>query len=67
MGFHKRWITGEAIKSAYESSGVSSVWDMFTSGADALILHGDLAEDCFELIEEGDRSGLEKRLAELDK
>jgi hypothetical protein len=40
---------------------------MFTRGADALILHGDLAGDCFKLIEEDDRSGLEKRLAELDK
>lgn len=67
MSFHKRWITDEAIKSAYENSGVSSVWDMFTSGADALILHGDLVEDCFVLIEKGDRSGLEKKLAELDK
>ena len=67
MGFHKRGITDEAIKSAYENNGVSSVWDMFTRGADALILHGDLAEDCFVLIEEGDRSGLEKRLVELDK
>jgi len=67
MGFHKRWITEEAIRSAYQHSGVSSVWDMFTRGADALILHGDLAGDCFKLIEEDDRGGLEKRLAELDK
>jgi len=67
MSFHKRWITEEAIRSAYQHSGVSSVWCMFTRGADVLVLQGDLANECCKLIEADDMSGLEKKLAELDK
>jgi len=67
MGFHKRWITDEAILASYRNGGVEPVWRMFTSGADALILHGDLAGACHEAIEALGLEGLKKTLAELDK
>ena len=67
MGFHKRWITDEAILASYRNEGIESVWRMFTSGADALILHGELAGRCSEAIWESGREGLEKVLASLDK
>jgi hypothetical protein len=67
MGFHKRWITDESILASYRNEGIESVWRMFTSGADALILHGELASQCNEAIWEAGRDGLEKVLSALDK
>jgi len=67
MGFHKRWITSEAIRSSYKSGGIGAVWGMYTRGADALILEGDLARECLRLIRGGERSELQSLLAGLDK
>lgn len=67
MGFHKRWITDEAILASYRSEGIEPVWRMFTSGVDALILHGELAGQCSKAIREAGRDGLEKVLSALDK
>jgi hypothetical protein len=64
MGFHKRWITSEAIQSSYKSGGIGAVWDMYTRGADALILDGDLARACHEAIKALGLEGLKKTLAE---
>lgn len=67
MSFHKRWITREMIISSYQHVGISAVWDMYTCGADALILIGELAAECDSLIKSQDLVGLEKRLAYLDR
>jgi hypothetical protein len=67
MSFHKRWITSEAILSSYKSGGIGAVWDMFTRGADALILDGDLARECDRLIKAGEKGELQCILASLDK
>jgi hypothetical protein len=67
MGFHKRWITDEAILASYRSEGIDAVWRMFTSRVDALVLHGELAGRCSDAIRHSGRDGLEKELASLDK
>jgi hypothetical protein len=55
------------IISSYQHVGISAVWDMYTRGADALILVGELAAECDLLIKSQDLVGLEKRLAHLDR
>jgi hypothetical protein len=65
MSFHKRWITSEMILSSYQHAGISAVWDMYTRGADALILHGELAKECGILIQDGQRDELQKKLDSL--
>ncbi len=67
MSFHKRWITREAIQSSYKSGGIGAVWDMYTRGADALILEGDLARECDRLVQEDKRDELQSLLSLLDK
>jgi hypothetical protein len=53
------------ILSSYQHVGISAVWDMYTRGADALILHGELAKECGMLIQDGQRDELQKKLDSL--
>lgn len=43
MGFHRRHIGGENIIIRYKSGGSKSVFELYTRGADALVLNGDLS------------------------
>lgn len=50
MGFHKRYITDEAVLSIYRNSGCQGVIDWYTIGADAIITSGKLALAVNDLI-----------------
>ncbi len=55
------------IQSSYKSGGIGAVWDMYTRGADALILEGDLARECDRLVQEDKRDELQSLLSLFDK
>ena len=50
MGFHKRYITDDAVLSIYRNSGCQAVIDWYTRGADAIITSGKLASDVRNLM-----------------
>jgi len=50
MGFHRRYIGTDIIISNYKSGGSKSIFEMYTSGVDALILSGDLSSDLNSII-----------------
>ena len=54
MGFHKRYIDNEKVISMFESQGVQGVWDMYTRGADALILEPGIASNISDVINDTD-------------
>jgi len=50
MGFHKRYITDEAVLSIYRNSGCQGVINWYTIGADAIITSGKLASEVNDLM-----------------
>tara|TARA_R110000764_G_scaffold215083_1_gene301697 strand:+ start:189 stop:428 length:240 start_codon:yes stop_codon:yes gene_type:complete len=50
MGFHKRYITDDAVLSIYRNSGCQAVIDWYTRGADAIITSGKLAREVNDLM-----------------
>ena len=50
MGFHKRYIDDEQIIRIYQNKGCQAVIDWFTSGVDAVILSGELAETVKDMM-----------------
>lgn len=50
MGFHRRHIGGENIIIRYKSGGPRSVFELYTRGADALVLNGELASRVDEIL-----------------
>tara|TARA_R100000315_G_scaffold41629_1_gene18103 strand:- start:1082 stop:1321 length:240 start_codon:yes stop_codon:yes gene_type:complete len=50
MGFHKRYIDDEQIIRIYQNKGCQAVIDWFTSGVDAVILSGELAETVNDMM-----------------
>tara|TARA_B100000287_G_C20601984_1_gene768477 strand:+ start:827 stop:1060 length:234 start_codon:yes stop_codon:yes gene_type:complete len=50
MGFHRRHICGENIIIRYKSGGAKSVFELYTRGADALVLNGELSRKVDDIL-----------------
>ncbi len=66
MGFHKRRITNEGLKTAYKQNGIKGL--KTTLSADALIVPQDLdLGTLYEMLDNDDTEKIEKWLKELPK
>ena len=65
MGFNKRYISNERVIDAYSMTGIAGVEDLYTKGADALILETGLASEIDDILSENYEPKTE--LTEIDK
>jgi len=59
MGFHKRWITEEALISRYRSGGIAEVESYF-GNADAVVTSDDLSHEIVDIYNTPHMDNVEK-------
>tara|TARA_R100000908_G_C3665093_1_gene90568 strand:- start:240 stop:497 length:258 start_codon:yes stop_codon:yes gene_type:complete len=65
MGFNKRYITNDHVIDTYSRIGIAGVEDLYTKGADALILETGLASEVDDILSENYEPAL--KLSDIDK